>query len=532
MQIGNDKRCFSVASHHGTDRGPGENLFAAETCRKLRVPRMNPALDPPPRFLGLSPVAAAVLVIGLTTAFRFFYSMWLPILPDEAYYFQWSRHLDASYFSKGPAVAYTIAAGTALCGTGNLGVRFFAVMLSAGTAWQMFLLARRCYDETTALIAVLITNVVPIYALGAVVMTIDPLSAFFWIWAANLFSRAIHEDRIADWILTGFAVGCGFLAKYLNALELLAFLAFLLLVPARRRLLGQPPFWLMLAVAVLGTLPVFWWNGRHGWVSVIQLGNRGHLNGPFELHGSTFLDFLGLQSLVISPLLFLALLGVAGTVLARRNAKRSEGENEGELLLLLLFLPVFLMYAVLAWHLRCEPNWPAISYLTLIILLAARWRRLIEARTRRGFIALAFGLAWLQTLLMHDTEWLPLPQKMDPMGRVAGWSEIAAHLNDLRNANQADFFIADAYKEASVFSFYLPDKAFIYTLRHEPPSNQFDLWPGYSTNASQRALWITGEPSTAALRHDFNTITFVERVVVSFRGKPFREYTIYLCENR
>src|SRR5271163_4065492 len=235
---------------------------------------MNPASDPPPRFLGLSPAAAAILVIALATALRFFYCAWLPILPDEAYYFQWSRHLDASYISKGPAVAYTIAAGTALWGSNTFGVRFFAVMLSAGTAWQMFLLARRWYDETTALIAVLITNVVPLYALGAVVMTIDPLSAFFWIWAANLFSRAIQENRLLDWLLTGFAVGSGFLAKYLNALELITFLAFLLLTPARRHLLGKPHFWLMLVVAVLCTTPVLWWNWQHGWVSLFQLGNR------------------------------------------------------------------------------------------------------------------------------------------------------------------------------------------------------------------------------------------------------------------
>ena len=99
---------------------------------------MNAASVSPSRFLGLSPAWAAILVIAITTLFRFFYSVWLPLLPDEAYYFQWSRHLDASYFSKGPAVAYTIAAGTDLFGANNFGVRFFAVMLSAGTAWQLF----------------------------------------------------------------------------------------------------------------------------------------------------------------------------------------------------------------------------------------------------------------------------------------------------------------------------------------------------------------------------------------------------------
>jgi hypothetical protein len=77
----------------------------------------------------------------------------------------------------------------------------------------------------------------------------------------------------------------------------------------------------------------------------------------------------------------------------------------------------------------------------------------------------------------------------------------------------------------------LPDHAFIYTLRHSPPSNQYDFWPGYAEAQPKCALWITGEPTPAALRNDFNTITFIERVVVSFHGRPFREYTIYRCEN-
>jgi len=484
-----------------------------------------------PRFLGLSPAQAAILVITAATLLRFFYCTWLPLLPDEAYYFQWSRHLDASYFSKGPAVAYTIAAGTGLFGANNFGVRFFAVMLSAGTAWQIFLLARRWYDETTALIAVLLAGVVPLYAIGAVVMTIDPLSAFFWLWAANLFSRAIQEERLVDWLLAGFAVGCGFLAKYLNALELVAFLLFLLLAPERRRLLAKPPFWLMLAMTALCTTPVLWWNYRHGWVSAAQLGNRGHLNGPFTLQFSTFLDFISLQALVISPLFFLALLAAAIVVFVGRLRQKNSRENEGELLLFLIFLSVFLMYAVLAWHLRCEPNWPAVSYLTLIILLAARWKKILTVPFLKFFLVAAFLVAWMQTVLMHQPEILNLPPKLDPMGRVVGWSEIAGRLDEIRREQQADFFIADAYKEASIFSFHLPGKPFIYTQRQIPPANQFDFWPTYPTIPPNRALWIK-EKNSNALFSGFNTVTPLERIVIYFHGKPFREYTVYRCENR
>jgi 4-amino-4-deoxy-L-arabinose transferase-like glycosyltransferase len=491
--------------------------------------------DAKPRFLGLSPAVAALLLIGVTTMFRLFYAIWLPMLPDETYYLQWARHLDFSYLSKGPAVAYAIALGTGFFGSDNLGIRFFAVVLSAGTAWQIFLLARRWYDDVTALIAVLVAGVVPLYAVGAVVMTIDPLSAFFWVWAANCFSRALLKHGVTNWVLAGFAVGCGFLAKYLNALELVSFLAFLCLVPSRRKHLTRRGFWLMLLTTVLCTAPVLWWNAQHDWIGFGNLMNRGHLGGhePFKISPSTFIEFLVMQAIVISPLLFLAMMASIGISTARKFSRRDGSLNEGEILLFILFAPVFFMYAVLSWHLHCEPNWPAVSYLSLIVILASHWRKMLLARkATQPFIVLAFGLAWLQTLLMQDTVWLPLPAKSDPMSRVAGWEQISARLDELREQQHPDVFIADAYKEASVFSYYLPHHDFIYTLRHSPPANQYDLWPGYADANPKRALWITGESTPAAMRNEFNSITWLERDYIYFRGKRLREYDVYLCENK
>jgi hypothetical protein len=145
---------------------------------------------------------------------------------------------------------------------------------------------------------------------------------------------------------------------------------------------------------------------------------------------------------------------------------------------------------------------------------------------------IVFVFAWLQTLGMHDPEFLPLPQKIDPMGRVVGWKEIATNLDDLRAQEGADVVIADAYKEASVFSFYMQGQPFIYTLKHVPPANQYDMWPGYPTQAPHVALWITGQDSTAALQGDFNTITLLQNDIVSFHGRSFREYSVYRCENK
>jgi 4-amino-4-deoxy-L-arabinose transferase-like glycosyltransferase len=485
----------------------------------------------PPRFLGLSAAAAAVLLIAAVTLLRLFYCAWLPMLPDETYYFQWSRHLDASYISKGPAVAYTIWAGTHLFGDNPFGVRFFAVMLSAGTAWQIFLLARRWFDDTAALIAVLFAGIVPLYAVGAVLMTIDPLSAFFWIWAANFFSAAVREERLFSWLAAGFAIGCGFLAKPLNALELVAFLLFLFLVPERRRLLAGPRFWLMNGVAIFCTGPIWWWNSRHHWAMLFQVGQRGKLHESFQFRPGLLVDFLGGQAAVISPLLFLALLAVAAVTVRALYKKGVARENEGELLLLILFLCVFLFYAVLALHLRCEPNWPAVSYLSLIVLLAGRWRQILASRFATGFIIAAFCLGWVEMVALHNTAALPLPAHRDPMSRTAGWTELAAQLDRLRSEHNADVLLADGYKEASVLSFDLPGKPFVYALPHDPPATQFDFWPPVPTGAPHRVLWMTDDTPPTAMLARFQHVELLERMEIWYRGAPLRAYRFYLGDN-
>ena len=50
---------------------------------------------------------------------------------DEAYQWQWSKHLALSYYSKPPLIAYTQWLGTALWGDTAFGVRFFSPLIAA-----------------------------------------------------------------------------------------------------------------------------------------------------------------------------------------------------------------------------------------------------------------------------------------------------------------------------------------------------------------------------------------------------------------
>src|SRR4051812_31756369 len=123
--------------------------------------------------------AVWIFVIALT-AIRLSLLGTVDLEVDEAHYWTWSEHLAPAYFSKGPGVAFAIRASTALFGATEFGVRFLSPLLSAGTSLMLFYFGRRLFSPVAALWLVLALNVTPIFSIGSFVMTIDPLSIFFW----------------------------------------------------------------------------------------------------------------------------------------------------------------------------------------------------------------------------------------------------------------------------------------------------------------------------------------------------------------
>jgi 4-amino-4-deoxy-L-arabinose transferase-like glycosyltransferase len=104
---------------------------------------------------------------------------------DEAQYWDWSRNLDWSYYSKGPLVAYIIRASCNLVGRDVMWtVRLPALVLAIGTGLVTYLLTLKLFkSDRVALGAVLLNGVVPLFVAGSLLMTIDP--PFFFCWARS-----------------------------------------------------------------------------------------------------------------------------------------------------------------------------------------------------------------------------------------------------------------------------------------------------------------------------------------------------------
>jgi 4-amino-4-deoxy-L-arabinose transferase-like glycosyltransferase len=474
-----------------------------------------------------SPLRLAIFLLFSLTCYRLWFITQMELVPDEAYYWLWSKHLAASYRDKGPAIAWTIALGIKLFGNTVFGIRFFAVMLSTGIGALMFVLARRLYDDRVALWCLLMASVIPMMAVGSILMTIDSLSLFFWALALVIFWKALHRDKTGDWFWLGLAIGAGFLAKFTNGVQLGCIGFFLLWSKAHRPLLFSRKMFAMCAAFAVSILPILWWNIQTGWVHAIALHSRSGVTNTFQIHPLELLKFLGGQFGVVSPL-FMAGILVAAVALAWK--KHTDLRVR---FLLSQFLPLYGLFAFFSLNKAGQPNWAAPALITGVIFTVVYWREM-EARhpAWRWGVGAAFAIALLMTVVVHDTEYLHLPPGKDPLRRAQGWTDFAAHVQQAREKNRTSLLIANHYSQASIMAFYLPDQPVTYLLPAPYGDSQFTLWPGYQLQPDTRALYVTDSgndllPKT--LQDEFDKIELVDDFWAQHHGHPMTRFRIYLC---
>ncbi|MDE2367039.1 MAG: glycosyltransferase family 39 protein, partial [Betaproteobacteria bacterium] len=229
---------------------------------------------------------ASIGVVAFAVLLRLIYLGTAELIPDEAYYWNYTQHMDLSFYDHPPMVAWLIWLGTAIFGNSEFGVRIGSFCCGLITMAYLYALASNLYDKSTAMRTVMLLVVLPFYFVTGMAATADaPLVA---AWAATLYymERALIADERSAWLGVGIAFGLGILSKYTLGLLGPAALLFVILDPASRRWLRRPHAYLAAALALLLFSPVIIWNFQHDWASIaFQSGRvRGVGDDQFSVH--------------------------------------------------------------------------------------------------------------------------------------------------------------------------------------------------------------------------------------------------------
>ncbi|MGH8137057.1 MAG: glycosyltransferase family 39 protein [Steroidobacteraceae bacterium] len=227
----------------------------------------------------------AAALIGCAFLLRLIYLAQVELLPEEAYYWNYSQHLDIGYLDHPPMVAWLIRLGTFACGDTAFGVRIGALGSAVVASFFAYRLTRNLFGEPSALVALVLMQILPFFFVAGMLMTPDaPLTA---AWAATLYflERALVGGRAAAWWRAGLCLGIGLVSKYTIGLLVPAAAVFALVDSSARRWLlrWQPYGAVALALAVFS--PVIIWNARHEWASfAFQTARRLADTPQFALH--------------------------------------------------------------------------------------------------------------------------------------------------------------------------------------------------------------------------------------------------------
>ncbi|HWE00950.1 MAG TPA: glycosyltransferase family 39 protein [Tepidisphaeraceae bacterium] len=428
------------------------------------------------------PVAALLLAV------RIVLSATCNLVPDEAFYWTWTRHLSTGYFDHPPMVAWLIWLSTRVLGDTELGVRLPAAVLSIGSLAILYSLAGKILKDRRAVgYVVLMWIAGPLLAVNGTIVTPDAPATFFSMCALTCAVRVAGRDddaaaadpsarnhSAAFWIFFGLFSGLALLSKYTTVLVPAGIFLALLTSRSGRRHLRGPWVYLSGVIALCVFSPTIYWNATHHWASFLfQLhhGAGGGLSAGkhgicavFIARAMGLAEFIGGQALVWTPILFAVAIAVA-IVNWRKYSRLS---NVNQMLLWSGTLPLlFFGWAATSSH--GEINWPAFAYFPLSLLvgryLSENWRGNRVHLVRKGCeVAIGFTIvihliamsSVQQWLLRHDVPFthrgFPLTHQITDLW---GWPQFGRQLAaDARGIP----VVCNRHQDAGEAAFYMPGR--------------------------------------------------------------------------
>ena len=435
----------------------------------------------------------------------------LDLVPDEAYYWDWSRQLDWSYYSKPPMIAWLIAFSTFVGGDTEFAIRFPAALMGTLGLWPVYELGRSMYDHRIGLWAFLIVAASPGMTALCLLMTID--APFLVAWTASLYClwrMFASEKPDLKWLVPAIlATGAGLLTKQ----------------------------------TAIGLLPVILWNNDHAWVTLEHTSQHFGSQPVSALrHVTRCLEFVASQFGILSPLICWMMLVVVATVMVMLPRL----ERRERFLLCFGGIPLIAVIALSLFQ-QVQPNWAVALHLPGLLLLAAWGGGALSLSLRldawRSWLPTFVGISAVMSVGVAIAPFV-IPGSsvagtaFDPTFRLRGWrdlgQQVATIMQSLPHDQEMLIIAATARGPVSELAYYLPGKPRVYRWNvGQVIDSQHDLWSGPSDAHLLDAVIITDGIAKVPKRlaQSFASVTEIGPVHVSLGRQKSRRYRLWRGES-
>lgn len=316
-----------------------------------------------------------LLLIVITFILRLLIAAYTGLGIGEAYYFRGAMHLDLSYFDQPPLFFWLSGLSLKIFGLTNLGLRFPAVLLFAGTSWLLFVITRKLFNAAAGFWAVLVMNLSAVFTIPvACWFQPDAPLMFFWLLSAYFFIEVLSvtkdgREKLSTgrtyflWLMVGVSMGLAILSKYHTIFLFLGVLIFISANKNQRHWLRHPGPYMALIIALLFATPILWWNYHHQWVSFAFQGSRAVSEGG--LHPLWVLRSIAGQMLWLLPWFWFPLIRQLFYSYKMRLQSQSYSFLFWTAVLPIIFFTIVTLWNDLQYHF----HWQAPGYMMLFIPL-------------------------------------------------------------------------------------------------------------------------------------------------------------------
>lgn len=475
------------------------------------------------------------------TFFRLIYIFFIPVTPQEAYYWYYSQYPAWSYFDHPPMAAYSIWVGTQLFGNSIFGVKFVGLFWSALTNILIFYTTRKMIvynqsgfeNKATAslpLIAVLLYNLTTFAHIYAVSTMPDTPLLFFWMLVLFTVQEALQTQKKSWWFAAGAALGFGLMSKYTMIAIVPSVFLYLLIEKEHRAQLLKPWPYLAILIAAVIFSPVIFWNQQHEWASFIfQFGERAEAMKPIRF--KYFGQLVGSQMFILTPFVFVLFLVVTWKIISQWKSKTKFH---------FFFLSAMIItggFILISLRSLVKMNWLLPGYLGLIMISASLCHSEFKCTSRwlRSGAIVSIILITAAHLI-----WLIPNIPLGEGNTWSGWQDAAKQVFEIQKelgGKDKVFIFSNSYKGASLMKFYLPDQQDVYAQNvYKEPALQFDFWPLPDSLEGKDALYIFSNRreypnDLMKVRRYFDEVNLLKTFEYQFFGEKTRTIFCYLAKN-
>jgi hypothetical protein len=443
-------------------------------------------------------IAPVVVFIFLC---RIFLMVKVPLTGDEAYYWLWAKHLALGYHDQPPLIGWLISLSTFFSNR-IFWVRLPALLCSIGSAIFFYAFARDfLQDGKKARLALLFFLLLPIFSIAEVALIPDVPLIFSWAFCLWAGWKSLRDGRY--WPLTGLALGLAILSKLMAFFLFASFFLLFILNRHARFWLAQKSFWLGILVSTLVSSPFWFWNIKHGFEN-FAFQAQDHL-GSTHFSILSFLAYLGLQSVSVSPMLFLLFVPVAGMLI-----KKSWNGDLRSQFLLSFFLPIHAFFAFTAFRVPAasEIHWASAGYLSLLVASAdlegfkkLKKIGLVNCIIFSIFFSFVFAFPTVTARMLQPVNRAYPSLEINPFlrdkdyGELLGYRQLAIRVKkQMKNVDNVDpsFVLTDSYQLSSEIAYYAHEPAL--TLLPNGQGGEYARWQNFNNHQGQNALWVCLDP--------------------------------------